>query len=124
MWYPQHTMIRLDEGWKLPCELTMKETLLSFENGKFNKNKINQINKIKFKGILLGNGKTLFKPSDINKKDEFFYLNTYINTEYLQISEVFYDGFLYNFGFNPIISYDYKISKLNNEVLIKLNYVL
>lgn len=123
IWFPEYCLVRTDIGWSFPEEIGLNKFLLYFdEKVKYKKPTIRD--KVFFKGYLIGSNKTLFKQSDnvINDKDDFFTINEISNTIYKETSIQYYEGFLYRYDFTPILSYEYKISKLNKINILNLEY--
>jgi len=123
-WIPDYCMVRTEFGWSLPSELTKKEQLLIFEDNTVKGVRPKSYYKVPYKGKLIGFEKILFKPSDVNKSDEWFGVNSLTETRAFGFKEYDFDGYLYSFDVDPIIAYEYRVSKVNNNNLLKLEYVL
>lgn len=121
-WIPEYVMVRTENGWVLPNELTKKEKLLIYDNEEVIGKCPKAYYKVFFEGYLVGNDKIRFKPSKLD--DEWFETKTILGKHFYESDRKYYKGYLYSFNFNPIVSYNYKISKVNNNNLLKVEYVI
>lgn len=124
-WIPEHCQVRTETGWKYPSEINHRDMLLTcfidIEGKKIIKKVLpKQYLKMPYSGKMKGCGNIVYK----DFKDQWFNTQTYISKKYYEAIDIDFKGMLYAFDINPIISYDYKVSKINNANLIQLDYDL
>lgn len=119
-WFPESTLIRTENGWCFPKELTKRERFLIWDE--LTKQVYGVLPKKydvwNYSGKLIGTGSKLRRNIPIGKESEIKdKLDTFVVTKelllenYYELIPINYEGKLYRFDITPIHSFDFNLSK-------------
>jgi hypothetical protein len=116
IWFTENSCIRLSDSW-MHIRLFLKGKFSVFDvlylEDKIKEGSVYEFERIKYKGILFSNENIILHPSDISD----YLLST--GKKLIDFKEINYSGYLYKFNINPIMSYEFLRSEVQDYFMIK-----
>jgi hypothetical protein len=116
IWFTENSCIRLSDSW-MHIRLFLKGKFSVFDvlylEDKIKEGSVYEFERIKYKGTLFSNENIILHPSDISD----YLLST--GKKLIDFKEINYSGYLYKFNINPIMSYEFLRSEVQDYFMIK-----